>query len=318
MTTDLIPGEGTTYIPVDSIVVGDRVRSDLGDIGELAGSIASVGLLHPVVITAKRRLVAGGRRLAAARSLGWTEVPVRVVDLSTAADALRAEADENTCRKPLTPYEASDMRRRQADVLRPAATERKSTAIKGRDDKGRAISTSSNLDEVEPAARRATRKLSSVSTGYSGSTLDKVDEIRDMAERGVIRKGKKEVPAPKPVVAQAKEALEEVKKTGAAIDRSHKKVKQAIRDYADSDEGKAISELIDGSEDVQNAAYLSKFIKAIAKADDFLQFDAERVGRIGGDDELTSVRHLLESTKSFLDRMQRARSGLRLVNGGKR
>lgn len=310
MTADLIPGEGTTYLPIDTIRQGDRVRTDLGNIKELADSITAVGLLHPVVITGKRQLVAGGRRLAAVRSLGWTEVPVRVVDLATAGDALRAEADENTCRKPLTPYEATDMRRRQAEVLRPVAAENKG----GRPS---AVETGTKLEPVSTPSVRKVKNTAAIGTGYSGSSLDKVEHIRDVAERGVIRKGSREVAAPAPVVEVAKKALTEVKKTGAAIDRSHKAVEQSIRDYADSEAGKAVSELIDGSAAVRDAGYLRDFIKAVRKADDFLAFDAERVGQIGGDDELTSVRHLLESTKSFYDRMQRARSGLRIVNGGK-
>jgi hypothetical protein len=40
--------------------VNERDRSDLGDISELAASIAAVGLLHPVVITADNELITGG------------------------------------------------------------------------------------------------------------------------------------------------------------------------------------------------------------------------------------------------------------------
>ena len=36
--------------PIDSIIVGERHRRDMGDIDGLAASIAEVGLLHPVVV----------------------------------------------------------------------------------------------------------------------------------------------------------------------------------------------------------------------------------------------------------------------------
>ena len=39
--------------PVNSIVIGERHRKDLGDIDGLAVSIAELGLLHPIVITPK-------------------------------------------------------------------------------------------------------------------------------------------------------------------------------------------------------------------------------------------------------------------------
>jgi ParB family chromosome partitioning protein len=67
-----------TRRPIAEIVVGFRHRKDLGDIDELALNIQNVGLLHPVVITPDGLLLAGERRLAACRQLGWTEVPVTV------------------------------------------------------------------------------------------------------------------------------------------------------------------------------------------------------------------------------------------------
>ena len=53
------------------------------------------------------------------------------------------------------------------------------------------------------------RKAAAVGTGYSGSTLDKVRVVRDSGERGIVKRGKKEVPAPEPVRAVAREAREE-------------------------------------------------------------------------------------------------------------
>jgi ParB family transcriptional regulator, chromosome partitioning protein len=64
-------------------------------VGGLAASIGAVGLIHPIVITPDKTLVAGQRRLEAVKLLGWTEVPVRAVTgLEDAALALRADRDE--------------------------------------------------------------------------------------------------------------------------------------------------------------------------------------------------------------------------------
>jgi ParB family chromosome partitioning protein len=68
--------------PLDAIVVGDRHRRELGDIERLAGSIAKIGLLHPIVITPANVLIAGERRLAAVKALGWDRMPVTVVNLA--------------------------------------------------------------------------------------------------------------------------------------------------------------------------------------------------------------------------------------------
>jgi ParB family chromosome partitioning protein len=61
-------------------------RSVLGDadLTELADSLREHGLVQPIVVRARgdrHQLIAGQRRLAAARRLGWERVPVRVLDV---------------------------------------------------------------------------------------------------------------------------------------------------------------------------------------------------------------------------------------------
>lgn len=109
-----------TY-PIDRIVIGDRVRKDMGDLDALAASIRSVGLLHPVVIKPDGTLVAGHRRVEAVRRLGQAEIPVTVID---AHDLLRAERDENAARKDFTRTEAVAIARMIEEQERPLALER--------------------------------------------------------------------------------------------------------------------------------------------------------------------------------------------------
>lgn len=90
-------------LKITEIIVGDRVRKDMGDLTSLAASMKLHGLLHPVVVKKDRTLVAGHRRLEAARQLGWKDIKVTVVDVE---DLLTAERDENTERKDFTPTEA--------------------------------------------------------------------------------------------------------------------------------------------------------------------------------------------------------------------
>ena len=61
-------------------------RSVLGDadLAELADSLREHGLVQPIVVRGREgryQLIAGQRRLAAARRLGWEKVPVRVLDV---------------------------------------------------------------------------------------------------------------------------------------------------------------------------------------------------------------------------------------------
>lgn len=224
-----VPALAVTNLAIDGIAIpDDRARDDLGDLGGLRASIKAVGLLTPVVVTTEHTLVAGERRLTACRELGWAEIPASIVDnLQDAVALLRAEIDENVERKPFTPYEASRARERQAELLKPLAEARKAH---GQTAPGKPKDASSNLEQ--PTGR--TRKLAAAGTGYSGSSLDKVDKIRDAAERGVVKVGKTEMPVPDEVKAIANEALADVKQTGAAIDRASKRVDSALANYLDT------------------------------------------------------------------------------------
>ncbi len=84
-------------------------RFPTGDDGieELAQSIDSLGLLQPVVVVetdAGYRLVAGTRRLAACRMLGWETIPANVVRVLPAGEYCATLA-ENLRRRNLNPLE---------------------------------------------------------------------------------------------------------------------------------------------------------------------------------------------------------------------
>ena len=94
-------------IKVSDIAIGDRARTDLGDLQPLAESIAVVGLLHPPIVTSDLHLIAGERRIAACKLLGQKHVTVRVAE--TCDDASRmlfAESWEKSYRKAFSPSEA--------------------------------------------------------------------------------------------------------------------------------------------------------------------------------------------------------------------
>jgi ParB/RepB/Spo0J family partition protein len=78
---------GSRLLPIDSIKIGPRFRQDHGDIGELARSIAGIGLLHPIVVSQHGQLLAGRRRLEACKSLRWETIPVTVMEVRDAPDA---------------------------------------------------------------------------------------------------------------------------------------------------------------------------------------------------------------------------------------
>jgi ParB family chromosome partitioning protein len=95
-------------LETDAIIIRKRVRRNLGDLTPLVESIRKHGLLNPIVVTGRRELVAGHRRLEAAKRLGWKTVPVRYVDSTVAADLVEMELDENIKRKNLTTDELAE------------------------------------------------------------------------------------------------------------------------------------------------------------------------------------------------------------------
>lgn len=284
-----------TAIPLGDIIVGERDREDFGDVEALARSIAAVGLLHPVVVTETHQLVAGDRRLAAVKSLGWQEVPVTVVDLATAGEVLKAEADENTCRKPLTPYEASRARQRRVEVLAPIAKANQGRAGKERSSK---LEERANVTDL--------RKTGATGTGYSGSTLDKVDNIRSIAERGVVKQGRTEVAVPAPVIDIAKRALSDVKKTGAAVAKSDKDVRAALTAYMETDPS------------VQRAAVMKSFAAKQSQMSEITQCDVDEIANAMTQDDYEIFQTLKAGVDHWANRLDAARTKpLHAINGGK-
>ena len=106
------PGHIELEWTVESIRVGRRHRTELGDIDELAASIERDGLLQPITVTPDGVLVCGARRLAAIKRLGEKKVNVWVRSgLSDRLGQLLAEQDDNMLHKPLTQREAAALYR---------------------------------------------------------------------------------------------------------------------------------------------------------------------------------------------------------------
>src|SRR4051812_17928608 len=121
-------------LPLAQVVVRDRHRNDLGDLDALAQSILAVGMLHPIVVDERHRLIAGERRLEAWRSLHGEKQPIPAHVVSTVDSArllLMAERDENVCRKEMTPSESVALGLALEDIEKPKAKERRAANLPG-------------------------------------------------------------------------------------------------------------------------------------------------------------------------------------------
>lgn len=86
-------------VPLIDIIVEDRARKDYGEIGELAESIRTLGLLQPIVIDKEFKLRAGARRLKAVTLLKWETIPSIVFESLNEIEKLEIELHENLRRK---------------------------------------------------------------------------------------------------------------------------------------------------------------------------------------------------------------------------
>jgi len=121
-------------LSIDDVrVPGARLRG-LGDFEALRESIASAGLLQPIVVDTTHTLVCGLHRLEACRSLGWMLIPA-IVDRFEGPRARLAEVDENLCRRELTVLERAEhiaLRRTLWEQMQPELP-----AVEAGDDKKR-------------------------------------------------------------------------------------------------------------------------------------------------------------------------------------
>jgi len=169
-------------LSIDEIDVDRRLRGDLGDIAQLAESIAELGLLQPIVITPQKRLIAGERRLQACRRLGNKRIACCIVaDFTDEWELLLAEIQENTCRKPFNPSEAV-----------------------------------SNAERLLPQAAAAARKRmvrSSEKFTDLGQSMDQVAHVVGMT-RPTLAKAMKVVAAARENPGQYRRLIEQMDRTG--------------------------------------------------------------------------------------------------------
>ena len=95
-------------VNINDIKIKKRVRRDLGDLEALKNSLRTYGLLNPITINGKYELIAGERRLQAAKQLGWTNINAVVQNNLSEVEELEMELEENNQRKEFTSEELLD------------------------------------------------------------------------------------------------------------------------------------------------------------------------------------------------------------------
>ncbi len=98
-----VSSASVSQMPIETIVVSRNGHGETENLDGLTASIRARGVLEPLIVTPEGRLLAGRRRLVAARRAGLTVVPVRVCEVSDERAAIEISLVENVVRADLDP-----------------------------------------------------------------------------------------------------------------------------------------------------------------------------------------------------------------------
>ena len=154
-------------IDINRIIVRNRIRKDFGDLNELADDIRQNGLINPPVVNRDFELLAGERRLRACKSLGWSQIEVRMMDTRDAEHELNVEISENENRKEFSKAERVDYMKRLLAIEQVKAREISDQNLK------------QNSDSQKSDTRGRADDLTAEQFGVSRDTLRKEISIVD-------------------------------------------------------------------------------------------------------------------------------------------
>lgn len=121
-------GDSIVKIKINDVIIGDRARTEMGDIESMALSLQIEQQLLPIIVDiaagGKYKLVEGERRIRAARQLGWTMI--EAILLNTLTDVRRKELELIHCvqREQLTFME-------EANAVKKLVEARKNAVLTG-------------------------------------------------------------------------------------------------------------------------------------------------------------------------------------------
>lgn len=166
-------------VAIASIKVEDRFRAEMGDIKALAAEIDRHGLLQPIGINRKNRLLWGGRRLAAHQHLKLKNIDAVIVPTDDILDELELELVENSARKDLTWQERC---RLEADIYEkkrkkdPKWSHKEQAKLKGDDSKGEAKSSIQRRIELAKAIETIPELADSRNEAAAWKAYKKIEE----------------------------------------------------------------------------------------------------------------------------------------------
>lgn len=176
----LIPGdfsapqvESDNFVPINSIIPNPRQPREIMDednLNDLANSIREHGIIQPLIVTREPMsethvLIAGERRLRAAKLAGLESVPV-IIRSANEQERLELALIENVQRADLSPLETAEAYRKLADEFNLSHEE-----ISARVGKGRvAVTNTMRLLKLPEQAKKALAE-GKISEGHGRALL---------------------------------------------------------------------------------------------------------------------------------------------------
>ncbi len=186
----LIPGDfsptpvaADSFAPIDSIVPNPRQPREAmneDDLQDLANSIREHGILQPLIVTLESlsgtyTLIAGERRLRAAKMVGLDKVPV-IVRTATEQERLELALIENVQRADLSPLETAEAYHKLADDFNLSHEEIATRVGKGRV----AVTNTMRLLKLPEQAKKALVQ-GQISEGHGRALLGLATEQAQLA-----------------------------------------------------------------------------------------------------------------------------------------
>jgi ParB family chromosome partitioning protein len=261
-----IPASGITQLPVSAITRNPsqpRTHFDPKDLDELAASIREHGIIQPLIVTngptpELYTLIAGERRLLAARQAGLSSVPVILRD-ATPQDLLELALIENVQRADLGALETAEAYKHLSDDFKLTHEQ-----IAGRVGKSR-VSVSNTLRLLElPEAIRKALANGAITEGHARAMLAlKTPQSQAAALQSVIEQGlnvrqteelvrrlsgekrpSKPRPAAQPEMTDIEERLRVSLNTKVSLKRSRKGGTMVIHYYSDEELDALVSRIV--------------------------------------------------------------------------
>lgn len=309
---------------LDSITVGIRHRKDLGDIDELADSIRSIGMLHPITITPDGVLVCGRRRLEAVRRLGWRTIKIWVRSgISDRLTELLAQRDENALRKELNQVEQAELYAELKTLWEEDGRRRQEATRFGADDAPAEMNGAAHCTAPQPARGEGdSRRLASraITGGDSFNRLERINLIKAIAQDRFQPAAVRELAATQLAAVEAGGPVEpSYRRVRLAVDQARQPVDSAedssaqVTERAKKQQTRRGLRLVDAdsasADDRPRYRSLRAFILTWTELEGWAKrYDLDQLARDLSDEEFDRFDRVVKESIDFRDRLTLARS----------